>query len=200
MIKRLISSNFKKPAGLIGRLTSKLMVKGNKVNYAVLLKDLSIQPADKILEIGYGPGIGIAMIAEACNSCEIYGIDFSKLMYKKAQALNRKYINEGKVKLFYGDFVATNIDADGFDKIFCINVVYFWNNLETPFKKVRSFLEENGRFHFYMAHPDFIKKLNPADDIFNKYSIEQITAALSNAGFNNIQHYFNKGYYISAVK
>ena len=75
------------------------------------------------------------MITEACNSCTVYGIDFSKLMYKKAQALNHKYIDEGRVTLLYGDFVASDIGSDGFDKIFCINVVYFWNNLQPPLKK-----------------------------------------------------------------
>ena len=197
-LKRMISAHFKKPSGLIGRFTSRLMVKGNKSNYDVLLRDMNIQPGDKILEIGYGPGIGINRIAAKCTSCEICGIDFSKLMYHKATAMNKAFIDSGHVRLLYGEFVNTAINITGLDKIFCINVVYFWNDLQPPFKKIKSLLKQDGKFYFYMAHPDFLRKLNPADDIFNKYSIEQVTAALSSAGFTNIKHYFNKGYYITA--
>ena len=52
----------------------------------------------------------------------------------------------------------------------------------------------------YMAHKDFIAEKNPAHDIFNKYSIEQIEDALTAAGFNSVDHYFDKGYYIKAKK
>ncbi len=52
--------------------------------------------------------------------------------------------------------------------------------------------------HCYMAHKDFIAKRNPAENIFNKYSIEQITEALTLADFNEIDYYFDKGYYIKA--
>jgi SAM-dependent methyltransferase len=198
-IKRVISAHFKKPAGLIGRITSNIMTKGNRSNYDVLLKDMAIRDNDKILEIGYGPGIGIGMIAAVCASCSIYGIDFSKLMYNKATATNKGFIEAGKVKLLYGDFISTDIQTGGFDKIFCINVVYFWNDLQPPFKKIKALLNSSGKFYFYMAHPDFLKKLNPADDIFNRYSIEEVAEALSVAGFSRVDHYFNKGYYITAT-
>jgi cyclopropane fatty-acyl-phospholipid synthase-like methyltransferase len=41
-----------------------------------LIRNLDVQPHDKILEIGYGPGIAIQMIAERCSTCNIHGIDF----------------------------------------------------------------------------------------------------------------------------
>ena len=95
MLRNIIASQFKKPSGLFGRFTSKLMAKGNRRNYDILIKDLNIQPGYRILEIGYGPGIGINLIAESCGSCIIHGIDFSKLMYKRATERNQKYIDGG---------------------------------------------------------------------------------------------------------
>jgi hypothetical protein len=38
------------------------------------------------------------------------------------------------------------------------------------------------------------------DDIFNKYSIEQVTEALKSVGFKESEYYFKKGYYIKAKK
>jgi ubiquinone/menaquinone biosynthesis C-methylase UbiE len=200
MFRRIIASQFKRPTGLFGIFTSNLMIKGNRRNYDGLLKDLNIQPHDKILEIGYGPGIGINLIAEKCNSCIIHGIDFSKLMYKRATKLNERYTDNNRVKLLLGDFLKTKIDTNNYDKIFCINVVYFWDDLQQPFERIKSFLKKGGIFCFYMAHKDFLIRKKSPDEIFNKYSIEQITEALKQAGFVEIDSYFDKGYYIKAKK
>jgi ubiquinone/menaquinone biosynthesis C-methylase UbiE len=200
MLRNLIASQFKKPTGLFGIFTSNLMIKGNKANYDSLIQNFNIKPGDKILEIGYGPGVGINLIAETCESCLIHGIDFSKLMYRRATERNRKYIDSKRVKLFFGDFVKDKIDEDNYDKIFCINVVYFWNELQEPFGKVRSLLKKGGAFNFYMAHKEFLIEKKSPDEIFNKYSIEQVTNALRKAGFNEVNHHFNKGYYVEAKK
>ena len=133
MLKEIIASQFKKPAGLFGIFTSNMMIKGNRNKYDTLIKDLNIKVNDKILEIGYGPGIGINAIAGKCNSCIIHGVDFSKLMYKRATKLNRKYIDEKRAKLLLGDFLTAKIDTGDYDIIFCLNVVYFWDDLQQPF-------------------------------------------------------------------
>jgi ubiquinone/menaquinone biosynthesis C-methylase UbiE len=94
------------------------------------------------LEIGYGPGIGIQMVAKICPTCTIHGIDFSKLMYKRAVNFNKQYIDNGRVQLQYGDFLKTSVLDNNYDQVFCLNVVYFWDELNSPFKKVSSLLKK----------------------------------------------------------
>lgn len=198
MFRKIIESHFRKPRGLVGIFTSNLMIKGNMSNYHVLLKDLDVQPDEKIMEIGYGPGKGIELISNISDSCQIYGIDFSTLMYKKASTLNKGPIAVGQVKLFRGDFMRTDIGEYDFDKIFCINVVYFWSKLQPPFEKIRLLLKEGGSFHFFMAHRDFLLKMKASDDIFSKHTIQEVVTALRLSGFKEIDYNFNKGYYIRA--
>src|SRR5215217_578594 len=107
MFETFMAIQFKKPSGFFGLLSATIMIKGNKGKYEKLIKDLDLQPTEKILEIGYGPGIGINMIAEACPLCTIHGIDFSDLMYKKASKYNKKHLNNNTVVLQYGDFLKT---------------------------------------------------------------------------------------------
>lgn len=198
---RKIGMQFKKPSGFPGRLVSILMIKGNRSAYENILQDLKIQSNDKILEIGYGPGIGINLISRRFETCEIYGIDFSELMYKRATNRNKQFIDNNRVHLLFGDFVETDISTSGFDKIFCINVVYFWDNLQNPFERVKSLLKDDGIFCLYMAKKDDLTKfIFTKDDIFNKYSIDQISEALKSAGFREFDYYFKKGYYIKAKK
>lgn len=182
----------------MGILTSNLMAKSNRSNYITLLQDLQVQPEDKVLEIGYGPGVGIELLANTCQTCCINGIDFSPLMYKRASCRNRKFIRNKRVKLLLGDFLNVKINSIDYDKIFCINVVYFWDNLRQPFERIKLLLKEEGVFCFYMAGRDFFIEKNFTDRVFNKYTIEEVVAALHAAGFSKVEHYFHKGYYVKA--
>ena len=198
MFKNFIATQFKKPSGLFGIFSSNVMIKGNKPKYEKLIKDLDLQSGDKLLEIGYGPGVGINMIAKACTSCTIHGIDFSNLMYRRASKYNKQYLDNSTMLLQYGDFLKTPIISNAYDKIFCLNVVYFWNELQEPFKKVLSLLKAGGAFYIYMANRDALKKA--PDNVFNKYSIEQVVEALKSAGFGDVEYYSEKGFYIKAKK
>ncbi len=191
---------FRKPSGFFGKIVSSLMIKGNRPAYNTLLLDMDVRSGEKILEIGYGPGIGIHLLATAVN-CQIYGVDFSELMHKKASKRNKQFIEKNQVNLLYGDFVETPINAEGFDKIFCLNVLYFWEDLNPPFVKIRSLLKDGAAFYFYMAKKEDLSKLKFTDDsVFNKYTIEEVTEALNNAGFRSVSHHFNQGYFVKAVK
>jgi ubiquinone/menaquinone biosynthesis C-methylase UbiE len=200
MLRKFIASQFKRPAGLFGIWSSNLMKKSNKSNYATLLKRLNLQPQDKLLEIGYGPGEGIHLIAGMCETCTVDGIDFSSLMYKRATKYNKTYINKSSVRLQYGDFLKESFADNFYHKIFCLNVIYFWNDLKEPFEKVFSLLMQGGSFHIYMAHKTALIQMKAPDSIFNKYSIEQVVEALKSAGFEDIEYISDKGYYIKAKK
>jgi ubiquinone/menaquinone biosynthesis C-methylase UbiE len=200
MLRELIAFQFKKPSGLFGLFTSNLMVRNNQKNYDTLIKDLDLQPQDQVLEIGYGRGIGIRMITEQCPSCIVHGIDFSKLMFKRATRYNKQYIHEGRVQLQQGDFLTAPVAHNTYDKTFCLNVVYFWNELKEPFGKVFSLLKNGGSFHIYMADAATLQQKKAPDSVFNKYSIERVVEALKEAGFEKVEHYAEKGLYIKATK
>lgn len=198
MFRDFIASQFRKPSGLFGIFTSNLMVKNNQKNYDRLIKEIDLQPQDKILEIGYGPGIGIRMVAERCSTCTIHGIDFSKLMYNRASRYNKQLIEKGKVQLQYGDFLQTSVMNNDYDKIFCLNVVYFWHELKAPFMKARSLLKTGGTFHIYMADIAILQQKKAPDSVFNKYTLEQVVEALEAVGFAEVWHHEDKGHYINA--
>jgi len=200
MLKKLIALQFKKPSGLFGIFSSNIMIRGNMSSYHKLIENLEIKPNEKVLEIGYGQGIGISLMAEMYPSNIIHGVDFSRLMYKRATKRNKKYIDEKKVKLIYGNFLATNLNDNDYDKIFCINVVYFWDQLQPPFRKIWSVLKNGGSFHMFMAKREMLIEKKAPDEVFNKYSIEQIVEALKISGFGEVNYDFDKGYYVKAKK
>jgi SAM-dependent methyltransferase len=196
-----IENQFKKPSGFFGIIISGLMKMGNKSIYDNVIPELEIKQHEKILEIGYGHGLGIYRIASAYD-CFVTGIDFSELMFKEARKRNKRHIAGNKVALHYGDFINYELGINIFDKAFCINVIYFWDKLEKPFSKIKSELRSGGEFYIYMVNWDNLTQMKfKKDGVFNKYTIEQVAEELKSAGFININcKQLNNGYLIKCNK
>jgi len=199
-VLQIIGKQFRQPKGFLGRIISMLMKKGNRIAYDVIFEKLNIKDNENIFEIGYGHGIGIERILSK-NNCFVSGIDFSELMYKEASKRNKKHIANNNARLYLGDFLTCKMDSGKYDKIFCINVTYFWDELEKPFSKIRAGLKDDGIFYFFMVHPDVLNNLKfTKDDIFNKYSIEKVVEKLKVSGFSNIDYEYKNGYYVMCKK
>ncbi|MCX6271896.1 MAG: class I SAM-dependent methyltransferase [Bacteroidetes bacterium] len=189
----------RKPSGLFGRVVSIMLDINNKKDYEKMITELALKKGDRIFEIGYGPGQGIRMIARGPVECTIGGIDFSELMYSKATKRNKKFKRKGIVKLKYGDIESAERDNERFDKIFCVNVIYFWSDLNKVFEKIYSMLDEGGGFYIFMTSAEDLSKMKFSQNFF-KYSIETVESALLKAGFGNVGYKLDTGYVIKAIK
>ena len=194
-----LAKQLRKPSGFLGNLVGKILEFRNRGFYKEIIGKLSPRQGEHILEIGYGPGLGIYKIASSFPGCLISGIDFSELMYHKASKRNKKFIDKGTVHLRYGDVLILETGDDKFDKIFCVNVIYFWNDLNLVFTRIFNMLGKKGEFLIYMAHKDSLEKAKFFAD-FCKYPVEEVERELKNAGFADIEYTFEKGYFISAKK
>ena len=194
-MKRKIAEQFRKPSGFWGKLVALLMKKSNRPSYEAIINQLKINDQDKVLEIGYGHGEAIKVIGERNKNCHLSGIDFSELMFKQALKNNTRLSSEGRLDLKYGDFLNYNFKESSYSKIFCVNVIYFWDDLLAGFKKVYEILESGGLYGIYMATPEDLMKIQFArTDIFNKHSVESVQELLLRAGFQEvIPDYFHHG-------
>src|SRR5262249_5730893 len=61
---------------------------------------LEVQPTEKVLEIGFGPGLAIAELSRRVGDCgRVYGIDHSDVMLRQATRRNAAAIVAGRVTL-----------------------------------------------------------------------------------------------------
>ena len=183
-----IARQLRQPTGILGKILSKFLKRMNGDIYKQMVKELAAQDGEKIYEIGYGHGSGINQVAQAAN-CEVNGIDFSEVMYNDAVKLNADLITNKKVTLTFGDFLTTEIDAGYYDKIFCVNVIYFWSDLLKPFAKIKNSLTAKGIFYIYMDSLEEIKNSKFTNESsFNFYDMEQVRSQLNEIGFE-VSHY-----------
>jgi ubiquinone/menaquinone biosynthesis C-methylase UbiE len=80
---------FSGPSGPLGRLAGRLMARlnGPLNDWAVDLLELS--PRDRVLEVGYGPGLAIQRIASRASQGRVVGVDRSERMRRQAARRNR---------------------------------------------------------------------------------------------------------------
>jgi len=129
-LRRTIVQQFGHPRGLVGRLAGWIMSKrsSNLERIEMTLDHLNIQHRDQILEIGFGPGVGINGAAARAAEGHVIGVDHSRLMLRKASRRNRRAIAAGQVRLICSPIERGPLDKSHFDKIFGINVHMFWRD------------------------------------------------------------------------
>lgn len=98
----------------------------NRQRSAWVVSLLGARPADKVLEIGFGPGAAVAELVRA-GAGHVYGTDHSGVMLRHASRRNAAAIRAGRVTLLTAPVDQLPPALDGpFDIIFAINSAGFW--------------------------------------------------------------------------
>src|SRR3984957_15042542 len=108
-----------RPRGAAGRVTAWEMARrpSNRQRNRGVVSLLAGHPADRVLEIGFGPGVAIAELARA-GAGHVYGIDHSAVMLKQATRRNAAAIRAGRVTLINASVGQLPAALDGpFDAI-----------------------------------------------------------------------------------
>ncbi len=204
MFKRLLDINFRKPRGLFGRYIIKFLKK-NQAEYDELDPLLKPVKNDVILEIGYGLGKGIYDYSQKYD-CIFHGIDFSRLMYKKALRLNQEKIKLGKVILRCADFDDYSFENNTFHCVYFLNVIYFWEEIQSRLRKIFSILKQNGKVIIFMADSECFRDYKQPENrkIFFLHSIGEVTTEMEKAGFKTVETIEHskekKCYYLTGYK
>jgi ubiquinone/menaquinone biosynthesis C-methylase UbiE len=87
---------------------------------------LGVQPADQVLEIGFGPGLAVAELARV-GAGHVYGVDHSGVMLRQASRRNAAAIRAGRITLMRASVDQLPPALDGpFDAILAVNSLRFW--------------------------------------------------------------------------
>lgn len=177
------SKQARKPDGLFGRFfMSRVFEKGNAQLNAFVYETLSIRKNDHVLEIGFGTGALIKKIALLMDHGSVEGIDFSKTMVALAEKKNQKFINNGKVKIHWGNFDEVPFEDSSFDKIFTVNTIYFWKKPEATIEKMGRMLKNGGKLVVGFHEKSEMEKMPLSRDVFQYYSTQDLTDLLSRHG------------------
>lgn len=179
-----LGEQLKHPHGLMGRIVGHAMCVVNKAPNRQAVKALNIRPDDRVLELGFGPGQAVAMMARHITEGIIYGIDASGEMLVQAQKRNSVALKEGKVRLATGDFPPLSFDDQSLDKILAVNVMYFWRDAPAILAECHRVLRPGGKIVIYVTDAASMQNWKFADrDTHILYTQDDVRVALLQGGF-----------------
>lgn len=107
---------FGRPQGVLGRLGGIVMARTNAAFGAWVAGLLDVGPGDRVLEVGFGPGVIIRHLSRLAPDGRVAGVDPSPEMLGQARARNAAGIEAGRVDPRPGTAERLPFDADAFDK------------------------------------------------------------------------------------
>jgi SAM-dependent methyltransferase len=138
---------FHKPHGWGGRAAGWVMAKrgSNRERNLWAVELLDVRPDDRLLEIGFGPGIAIEEMARRATSGHVVGVDHSEVMVRQARKRNAAAVQAGRVELRLGSAETLPAFDEPFDKILAVNSLMFWDDPVARLEELRGILRPGGR-------------------------------------------------------
>jgi ubiquinone/menaquinone biosynthesis C-methylase UbiE len=142
---RILMRMFGLPEGLPGRLGGLILAHGNRRFAEEMVAFLEVRPSDDVLEVGFGPGVGIALLAGAATVGTVAGVDPSSEMVAQAAARNAAAIEAGAVDLRRGSVDSMPFADAAFDLALAINSMQVWPDAPAGLREIRRVLRTGGR-------------------------------------------------------
>lgn len=173
----------RKPSGFMANAVGEKMNKANAFMYGKTIEYMQLQPGSHILEIGYGNGKLFDTIFAGADDIRISGIDYSKEMYRQACRNNMQLIAKQKLFLYYGSSDNMPFKNESFDKVFCINVIYFWNEPANHLQEIYRLLKPGGIFFATIRSKKNMQQMPFTKQGFTLYEEDEWKEILSLNGF-----------------
>jgi ubiquinone/menaquinone biosynthesis C-methylase UbiE len=142
--RNILMRMFGRPEGIFGRLGGRIMARSNRDCAAWVIGQLGIRERDSVLEIGFGPGVAIALLAEGTPAGHIAGVDQSVEMVEQATARNAEAIDRGRVSLQRGSVEHLRFGDGTFDRALAINSMQTWPDAIGGLREVHRVLKPGG--------------------------------------------------------
>src|ERR1700757_1905903 len=136
---------FGRPKGTLGRLGGIIMARTNQKCAAWVINLLDTQSNDRVLEVGFGPGVGIQLLARSASAGFVAGVDYSEEMVEQATARNVKNIERGRVNLRHGPVESLPFGDNTFDKTLAINSMQVWPDAVAGLREMRRGMRAGGK-------------------------------------------------------
>jgi cyclopropane fatty-acyl-phospholipid synthase-like methyltransferase len=115
---------------------------------------LAVEPGDRLLEIGGGPGVAASLVCDRLDSGSLLLIDRSPTAIERTRRRNSEHVASGRLALETVDVADFDPGTGRFDKIFAVNVNVFWTSSATEeLGRIRRALQRDGRLFLFYTTP-----------------------------------------------
>jgi SAM-dependent methyltransferase len=186
-LRRILVAQFRRPSGPLGVLAGWVMARrsSNRARSLWSVELLDVRPGQRVLELGCGPGVALAALAQRAAGGKVIGLDHSPTVLRQARRRNARAIRAGRVELFEGSYLAlpAGVAQGGpFDRILAVNSLQFADTPEPLLRSLREALRPGGRLAV-----TFQSRRSGASDADSRRGGEELARKLAAAGFRAVR-------------
>jgi SAM-dependent methyltransferase len=182
-LRRRLVEQFHRPHGVLGRVAGFVLAQrpSNRKRNLWTVELLDLAPTDRVLELGFGPGLALEAAARRVTRGRVVGVDHSETMARVAGRRNAKAVAQGRVELRVASFDALPAFDEPFDKILAVNALIFADDADRVLSGLRSRLRPGGRIALTLQ-----SRRPGATSADSLRGGEEIAARLRDTGFEDV--------------
>jgi SAM-dependent methyltransferase len=177
-------AQFHHPTGAVGHVVGWILGRRSsnvaRNRWAVQLLD--VQPTDRVIELGCGPGVAIAALATRATRGSVVGVDHSQVMIRQAGRRNRAAVRAGRVRLVHAPVENLSISDGPFDAALAVNAVGMWPDRTARLREIGRLLRPGGRIAL-VSQP----RCPGATAATSAAAADELAGLLTEAGFERLR-------------
>ena len=177
---------FRRPSGVAGWLAGSIMAHrpSNRRRNEWTIDLLDLEPTDRVLELGCGPGLALQACARQLREGHLVGVDHSPVMVRQARRRLACEIRSGRAEVRLGGIDDLVADDCRYDRIYSVNVIQFLPDMDVWFDLARQHLSGRGR----VATTYQPRSSRPTREQATAMAM-QIEASMARAGFTAVERH-----------
>ena len=181
---KTVVAQFRRPNGLGGPAAGWLMAHrgSNRERNLWAAELLDVRPEDRVLELGFGPGIAIEAMSQRATRGVVVGVDHSEVMVRQATRRNASAVRAGRVDLRLGNAEDLPAFDEPYDRILAVNSLMFWDDPVARLEELRDLLRPGGRIAIA-----FQPRGPGSTDETTERAGREIAAHFATAGFTDVR-------------
>lgn len=168
------------PTGWLARPMAVLLNRGNRPEYVHALSRLEIDPGDRVLELGFGGGVGLPMLLE--RGARVTAVEPTVDMRARAIRKHAWDLAEGRLEILDGR--AEALPEGPFRYALSLNTVYFWDDVPAGMAELRRAVGDT--VCLGIAHPSHLIEMGFAESGYRIEPIDWYADQLRAAGFSEV--------------
>ncbi len=187
-IDSYIAGQLGHPSGIVGRVLSKGLNRGNRELIEGAVAALAPAPDAVVADVGFGGGSGLRLLLDGPGSPTVHGVEISATMISQAQSLFAEECSAGRLHLHRGPITDLPLESASLDGLITVNTIYFVDDLDLAFRELACALRSTGRAVIGIGDPQRMEKMSFTAQGFRLRAVSDITEALARSGLELSDH------------
>lgn len=188
----VMAEQFRMPSGPMAPAVAASLNRRNHGLIQESITALDVRSGHRTLDVGFGGGLSLVLLATAAADGHVAGVDPSAEMVERARRLLAPPVSAGHMTLELGAAEALPLPDRSFDRVLTCQTVYFWDDLGRGLTELLRVLVPGGRVAVAMMPRALQEYFEFAELGYRVMSHEQLMAAMDESGFTAVMPWARK--------